>query len=87
MQAEDERTQQLLLQCYTALAKRGVLRGYGSADGALPLYETKVVTTEEQQRLTGLPTTAFAPGKRGGGDFAAGALAAIGLAGLSLIHI
>ena len=79
-QAEEEVQQQLLVRCYGALSKRGVLRGYGSADGALPAPTPKVVTTDEQQRLTGLPTSAFAPGKgNGGGTLVAGALSALAL--------
>ena len=46
-QAEEEVQQQLLVRCYGALSMRGVLRGYGSADGALPAPTPKVVTTDE----------------------------------------
>jgi len=83
IQAEDEQQQEVLLACYTSLSRRGALRGFGSANGALPAPTPKVVTTDEQQRLTGLPTTAFAPGKRGGGDFVAGLATAIGLVAAS----
>ena len=78
-QAEEERQQHLLVRCYDALSRRGLLRAYGSADGALP-PAPKVVTTYEQLRLTGLPTSAFAPGGgNGGATLVAGALSALAL--------
>ena len=75
-QAEEEAAQHLLERCYGALSRRGMLRGYGSADGALPAPTPKVVTTYEQERLTGLATSAFAPsGGNGGATLVAGVTA------------
>ena len=52
-----------LKKVYDELVASGALRGYGSVSdtGLLPAAEIKTVTTEEQLRLTGLPTSAFAP--------------------------
>ena len=52
-----------LLACYKLLADKGVLRGFGVAStlDALPAPEPRVMLPDDQQRLTGLPTSAFAP--------------------------
>jgi len=73
---EQMEQQDRLLSCYKALAQLGALRGFGSASrfDALPAPMPRVVLPEDQMRLTGLPTTAFAPPRgNGNGALIAGA--------------
>ena len=74
-----------LLACYKLLADKGVLRGFGVAStlDALPAPEPRVMLPDDQQRLTGLPTSAFAPPRGNDGSLVAGALSAAALFGLS----
>ena len=77
--SRDRVQQERLEAVYTALSQRGALRGFGSvaATGLLPL-EARDVSPEDQLRLTGLPTTAFAPPRGGStGDVFAGTGAAL----------
>ena len=81
------RQQEELLSVYSALARRGSLRGFGSVSttGLLPLSLTvRTVTPDDQLRLTGLPTSAFAPPGAGSvGEIAAGTVSALFLSALS----
>jgi len=75
----DREQQERLEAVYAALAERGALRAFGSvaATGLLPL-EARDVSPEDQLRLTGLATTAFAPPSGGStGDILAGTGAAL----------
>lgn len=68
-----------LLACYEVLTERGALRGFGSVVGALPALP-RALSPDDQLRLTGMPTTAFAPPRNNGnGALFAGALAAAAL--------
>ena len=81
------RQQEELLSVYAALARRGSLRGFGSiaATGLLPLsLGVRTVTPEDQLRLTGLATSAFAPPSAGSAsEIAAGTVSALLLSALS----
>lgn len=55
------RLQNELLGVFTALASDGRLRAFGSCAGVLPAPEPRSLPPDAQLRLTGLPTTAFAP--------------------------
>ena len=75
LQAEQQRLQTELKGVYDALTTRGALRGYGTiaSTALLPVTNLREVSTEDQLRLTGLPTSAFAPPSGGGrGDVIAG---------------
>ena len=81
-----EREQDELKAVYDALRARGALRAFGSIEGTglLPAPSLREVTPEDQLRLTGLPTSAFAP-PRGNSrfDVIAGASSALLLTGAS----
>ena len=81
------RQQDELLAVYTVLARRGELRGFGSvaSTGLLPLsLDRRTVTPEDQLRVTGLPTSAFAPpGAASVSEVAAGTVFGLVLSTLS----
>lgn len=89
MQAEMElqmKQQNDLLDCYTVLAEKGALRGFGSTSSvdALPAPNPRVLLPDDQRRLTGLPTSAFAPPRgNSNGSLLAGALSAAALFSLA----
>jgi len=60
---QQEQQQRQLQLVYDSLRREGALRGYGSVSSIslLPAADVREVSTEEQLRLTGLPTASFAP--------------------------
>eukprot|EP00967_Tisochrysis_lutea_P014176 scaffold15934_cov30-Tisochrysis_lutea.AAC.1 len=78
---EEARRQSDLARVYEELVESGDLQAFGSVQQS-PV-PGRTVSPEDQLRLTGLPTTAFAPRGSGGGPLFAGALTALGLAVIS----
>eukprot|EP00962_Isochrysis_galbana_P053444 scaffold24887_cov102-Isochrysis_galbana.AAC.1 len=76
--AEEARRQNELAAVYNSLVASGELKAFGSVQQS-PVPNRKV-SVEDQLRLTGLPTTAFAPRGSGSGPLAAGAFTALALA-------
>jgi len=77
--------QERLQLVYDALAAKGVLRGYGCVRSmALLPAAQREVSTEDQLRLTGLPTSAFAPpSSNSRSDLIAGGVSALALSAFS----
>ena len=82
----EQQQQDELKAVYDALAARGALRGYGTVatTALLPVSNVREITSEEQLRLTGLPTAAFAPPKSSSAsDVIAGGVCALLLSAIS----
>ena len=83
--ATELRLQNELDATYRSLRDESRLRAFGSCSGVLPAPEPRELSPDAQQRLTGLPTRAFAPPRANNlGDLAVGVAGAGGLAAAAL---